>query len=304
VSPPQRETESVIAGIPAAEVTIDVALVSALLAEQCPDLAGLPVTFAASGWDNEMFRVGGHLAARLPRRAVAAPLLLNEQRWLPLLSKQLPLPIPAPVRFGRPGAQYPWGWSVIPWLAGTAADGHELHAGHAASLAAFLRALHVAAPKEAPRNPVRGCPLSDRSNAFEVRAARLAGQTGFSRQARDVWEEALAAPMQEAPTWIHGDLHPRNVLVDGDALSAVIDWGDLAAGDPATDLASIWMLLGDADDRRLAMLEYGQVSAAFWARARGWALLFAVIFMDSGFGVDRGFAAMGERTLQRVLKDP
>jgi aminoglycoside phosphotransferase (APT) family kinase protein len=36
--------------------------------------------------------------------------------------------------------------------------------------------------------------------------------------------------------------HPRNILVDRGRLSAVIDWGDVTRGDPATDLAAIWML--------------------------------------------------------------
>jgi aminoglycoside phosphotransferase (APT) family kinase protein len=59
---------------------------------------------------------------------------------------------------------------------------------------------------------------------------------------RRAWDQALAAPTDVEPTWIHGDLHPRNILVDRGRLSAVIDWGDVTRGDPATDLAAIWML--------------------------------------------------------------
>ena len=87
--------------------TIDTALVAGLLAEQHPDLAHLPVQMVEAGWDNALFRLGEDLAVRLPRRAAAAPLIIHEQRWLPLLAAQLTLPIPAPVREGAPARSYP-----------------------------------------------------------------------------------------------------------------------------------------------------------------------------------------------------
>src|SRR3546814_11942571 len=60
---------------------------------------------------------------RLPRRALSAPLVLLEQRWLPVLAPHLPLPVPVPVRAGQPSAalDYPWHWSVCPWLPGSPA---------------------------------------------------------------------------------------------------------------------------------------------------------------------------------------
>ncbi|KPV49108.1 phosphotransferase, partial [Kouleothrix aurantiaca] len=85
------------AGTPAAEVATDAGLVRALLAEQHPDLAELPVQELAAGWDNAMFRLGDRLVMRLPRRAAAADLIAHEQAWLPQLAARLPLPIPAPL---------------------------------------------------------------------------------------------------------------------------------------------------------------------------------------------------------------
>jgi len=58
--------------MPAAEVSLSADLVRRLLADQHPDLARLPVTFLANGWDNAMFRVGDELAARIPRREMGA----------------------------------------------------------------------------------------------------------------------------------------------------------------------------------------------------------------------------------------
>ena len=56
---------SCVAKIPSAEFEIDVAVIRALLAEQAPHLAHLPLQRAASGWDNEMWRLGTDLAVRL-----------------------------------------------------------------------------------------------------------------------------------------------------------------------------------------------------------------------------------------------
>ena len=107
--------------MPAAEVDVSPALLGRLLDAQHPDLAGLPVTVLANGWDNVVFRVGDGLLARLPRRELAAQLVSHEQRWLPDLAPRLPLPIPAPVRSGQPGLGYPWPWSIVPYLPGQVA---------------------------------------------------------------------------------------------------------------------------------------------------------------------------------------
>jgi aminoglycoside phosphotransferase (APT) family kinase protein len=107
--------------MPAAEVEVSAELVRRLLADQHPDLARLPVEFLANGWDNELYRVGDGLLARLPRRALGAEIIKNEQRWLPGLAPGLPLPIPYPERTGVPACGYPYSWSVVPYLPGVPA---------------------------------------------------------------------------------------------------------------------------------------------------------------------------------------
>jgi aminoglycoside phosphotransferase (APT) family kinase protein len=288
--------------IPAADCAIDPVLVRTLLSEQHPDLARLAIEPAACGWDNEIYRLGAALAVRLPRRAAAAPLLANEQRWLGPVAACLPLRAPVPLRIGRPAGAYPYAWSVIPWLAGAPLDSVAPTTDAAVALADFLLALHRPAPAEAPRNPVRGCALLDRAQAMAVRLDRLQdGRHAFGTEARELWQRALAAPMDVPMTWIHGDLHAQNVLVDAGSWCAVIDWGDMAAGDPATDLAAVWMLIADRGERRRALDLYG-ASAETALRAKGWALNFAAVFLDAGSGVDARLARMGEHTLRRVLE--
>jgi len=138
---------------PAAEYTIDSPFVAGLLAEQHPDLAHLPLVAVDAGWDNAMYRLGDYLAVRLPRRSVAAPLIVHEQNWLPLLADGLTLPVPVPYRTGTSTGSYPWRWSVVPWLRGVCADQDEPVPSEAPALAAFLRSLHTPAPLQCTCQP-------------------------------------------------------------------------------------------------------------------------------------------------------
>jgi len=292
-------------GTPPAEIAIDAGAVRRLLRAQFPALAALPVVPAGCGWDNAMFRLGEELAIRLPRRAAAAALIENERRWLPELQARLPLAVPAPIHCGHPQDDYPWPWSIARWLPGEAADLRPPGAAQGRVLGGFLRALHVAAPPEAPRNPFRGVPLRERLPKFKDCVAALSGRSRLLLDRHlGLWDAAIAAPMDMPATWIHGDLHPRNVLVMNGALSGVIDWGDLAQGDRACDLAAIWMLLPGRGSREDAMAACAAVTEATWKRARGWALLYSVILLNAGLADDARMAAIAERTLERLLEGP
>lgn len=292
-------------GKPAADIEIDESLVRSLLREQHPDLADLPLRAIECGWDNALFRLGDALVVRLPRRAAAKQLIEHEQRWLPELAAVLPIPVPAPVRVGRPAANYPWRWSIVPWLRGCTADLCEPRADQAERLAAFLRALHQPAPVNAPVNPFRGVPLRERADAIAERMDRLARQTALiSDDVIAIYRAALDAPVDVAPTWLHGDLHAGNLLVDDGVISGVIDWGDLTCGDRATDLATLWMNLGERAARQDAMRAYGHISDATWLRAKGWAIFFGVMLGASGLAGDARHALMARRTLERVVAGP
>jgi aminoglycoside phosphotransferase (APT) family kinase protein len=293
-----------VQGIPAADWHIDASLVRDLLEEQHPDLAHLPIEPFASGWDNKMFRLGEALVVRMPRRAVAVALLTHEQRWLPELASRLPLPIPAPMRVGTPTARYPAPWSVLPWLRGVAANEQPCRANQAETLALFLKRLHLPAAPELPRNPVRGISLRERAGVIEERLERVARKTKLvTARIRAVWREALEAAPDTQDTWIHGDLHARNVLVDRGRLSAVIDWGDLCRGDRATDLAAFWMLLPGAKAQAVAMEAYGDAPEGTWARARGWAVGFGAVLVDAGITDDPSYAVMGEKVLRALASE-
>ncbi|OIH95503.1 aminoglycoside phosphotransferase family protein [Curtobacterium sp. MCBA15_001] len=286
---------------PAAEHDVDAPLVRALLADQHPDLAALPLEVVANGWDNVVVRLGDTLAVRLPRRAAAAQLIEHEQRWLPVLARQVAavVPVPAPVRTGRPALGYPWSWSIVPWLPGTPAGERIGGVAVATALADFVRLLHVAAPPDAPVNPVRAVPLATRSAAVLERL-RTSGVPRAGELAA-LWRAAAAAPTHTGPpVWVHGDLHPFNLLVDpgvdGDRLSAVVDFGDVTAGDPAVDLATAWLTLGR--EARAVFLERVAVDDATRLRARGWAVSIGSALWTSD---DSAFRTVGVRGTEAAL---
>lgn len=286
---------------PVSEVEIDTTLVRSLLKQQHPDLAGLPIQPIDSGWDNIIFRLGDRLSVRLPRRQAAATLIENEQTWLPVLAQRLPLPVPNPYRVGQPALGYPWRWSILPWLTGVTADREEPSANQAKLFASFLRSLHVPAPANAPVNLFRGVPLTQRSASIEERIQRLKLKTNLIvPKIEHIWQESLKAPIDVGPTWLHGDLHPRNILVENGSIAGIIDWGDITSGDIATDLAAIWMLFDDPKARSRAIAEYANISDATLQRAKGWAILFGVILIDTGLIDNPPNAAIGEKILCRV----
>ena len=292
-------------GTPPAEVDATVSLVQSLLDAQHPDLAHLPLSEVGSGWDNVIFRLGENLSVRLPRRAAAAQLIVHEQEWLPTFAAALTLPAPVPVRIGQPGCGFPWRWSVVPWFAGTASDFSAPDRSQVPRLAAFFRSLHKPAPESAPFNPFRGVPLHQRIVAAEERLPRLERETDLiTAVVKQAWDRALAAPFDAQPTWLHGDLHAQNVLVEEGAITAIIDWGDVCRGDHASDLASVWMLFKDRSVREQAMRACDDVSDATWERARGWAILFGIVLFDTGRVANPRHAAMGAQTLLRVAEGP
>ena len=98
---------------------IDESLARRLIDSQFPQWSHLPIrAFELDGWDNRSFRLGSELTVRLPSGNWYAKQVDKEQRWLPVLAPQLPLPIPTPVARGEPDAEFPYPWSVYRWLDG------------------------------------------------------------------------------------------------------------------------------------------------------------------------------------------
>ncbi|MFD8804522.1 aminoglycoside phosphotransferase family protein [Streptomyces sp. NPDC059597] len=278
----------------AAQTDITEDLIRDLLREQYPDLADRPLKLGALGWDNQVWRLGDDLAVRMPWATDSADALLRkEHALLPGLAPHLPLPIPVPQRLGEPSKRFPRPWLVTTWVPGEPADrAPATHPTEAAStLAAFLTALHRPAPDDAPSGRDRGGVLADTAEHL-TRALASAADLGLVPDpdaVRDVWEDAAAAPAWTGPRlWLHGDLHPANVLTADGTFCGVIDFGDLFAGDPAFDLAAAWILLPDSAVDLFHAAYRPTPDPATLRRARGWAVLRALAGLHIGHAGDEG----------------
>jgi len=279
------------------EITPD--LVRSLLAEQHPDLAELELLPFDGGWDNVLYSLGERWLVRLPKRSEAAPLIETEQTWLPRIAERLPISVPVPFRAGLPGAGFPWRWSVVQRFQGVSASEEPLLPTEAVALAGFLRALHLPAPTDAPRNPYRGVPLSTRADVGARLERVLPSVSTEPDTVWRVWRRAVETAPSKTDVWIHGDLHLRNLLVQEGHLSAVLDWGDMAAGDPATDLACLWMAFDHWSAIDAALDAYG-ASPDLVRRSLGWAVIFATVFID--MGLPEPYPQLGRRLFQAIVR--
>jgi aminoglycoside phosphotransferase (APT) family kinase protein len=262
------------------EVETDVALVRRLLAGQFPRWAGLPIDPVESyGTDHDIYRLGDHLAVRLPRIGWATAQAHTEAKWLPRLAPQLPLALPVQLARGRPAEGYPFEWSVYEWLPGENANGTIGDLEQAAvDLAGFVRALRrVDTTGAHPRHPHgRGGPLAQHDEHVRRSVAELGGR-------------------------VDGDLLPGNLLVVGGRLSAVIDFGGLNVGDPACDLQPAWNLF--AGPSRARFRDELAVDDASWLRGRGWALLQAVVALPYYWDTNPGMVRQASHAVAQVLAD-
>ena len=290
--------------IPSAEIDVTEDLVRSLLEDQFPDLADRPLTLVANGWDNAIFRLGDDLVARLPRRQLGADLVQHEHRWLPDLAQRLPIPIAAPLRTGAPSDAYPWAWSICPWFDGeVAADSHLGDpATEARRLGDFVAAFHTPAPPHAPDNPLRGQPMAYLRPRIRHNIALLGSIIDGGAVATRANELLDVDDWGGPPLWLHGDLHTANLIVRNGEITAVLDLGDITAGDPAVDLAVAWMLFGEGDRtvfRAASGSSFG-VDDAMWQRGQAWALHFALLYLLHAADSER-FARMGRSLLAAVV---
>lgn len=206
--------------------------------------------------------------------------MAKEQHWLPRLAPLVPLPIPVPVALGRPGEGYAWPWSIYRWL-----DGEPASAARsvdlpqlAIDLAGFLVALQQV---DGAGGPAPGAHNFHRGGSLELydQEARAGIEAlGFridQAAAIRCWNTARASRWQHKPAWTHGDVSEGNLLVRNGRLAAVIDFGCLAVGDPACDLAIAWTLLDQSSRATFRSALRPDIDS--WDRGRGWALWKALV---------------------------
>ena len=155
----------------------------------------------------------------------------------------------------------------------------------AKTLAHFLKALHsidtTGGPIAGEHSFYRGGSLVHYDVQMQTALAALKEKLDEdtfwhdSDWAIEVWQTALKTSWKGRPVWVHGDISPGNLLAIKGILSAVIDFGQLAIGDPACDLSIAWTLF-HGESREIFRTAFA-FDDATWARARAWALWKACI---------------------------
>ncbi len=286
---------------------INESLVYRLVTNQFPQWKDLPIRpVEHQGWDNRTFRLGEHMLVRLPSSEEYSSQVQKEHKWLPKLAPGLPLSIPVPFAIGEPDHGYPWQWSINRWLEGSQAATAQIKdlCAFASTLAQFLTSLQRIdasdGPLAGPHSFYRGGSLATYDTETRQALTLLKDKIDV-KTATEVWETALASTWQNPPVWVHGDISPGNLLVQNGQLSAVIDFGQLAVGDPACDLAIAWTFLKGRSREifRDALL----LDTDTWARGRGWALWKALIVAAGLTSWNAVGAAQALNTISEVLAD-
>lgn len=257
-----------------------------LIAEQFPQWSHLPIKpVEFGGSDNRTFYLGKEMSIRLPSAESYAAQVQKEQKWLPFLAPHLSVRIPKPLAMGNPSKKYPWHWSVYQWIDGKSANTLSIHNLNlnsiAKSLAQFLSELHKIEAVNGPVPGLHNYHRGDSPQVYDVETRKLIFQLqNFidKNAATAVWEKAISSEWNRKPVWIHGDFASGNMLIKGNELSAIIDFGCMAVGDPACDLVIAWTFL-DKELRNLFKSSLN-LDSDTWNRARGWALWKALFELE------------------------
>ncbi|MGF1664119.1 MAG: phosphotransferase [Kineosporiaceae bacterium] len=210
------------------QLDIPDATVAALVADQFPRWAGLPLRrVTGDGTVNAVFRLGDDLSVRLPLRTEDPEAV---RRWLAdeagacrELAAACPFPAPEPVALGEPGPGYPLPWAVQTWLPGRDATvedpaGSGAFADDLVTLVGALRAADTRGRRF--RGPGRGGDLAAHEDWVEECLRRSEGLLDVPGS-RTLWASLCGLPRPSRDVMCHGDLVPGNVLVrDGRLLAA------------------------------------------------------------------------------------
>jgi aminoglycoside phosphotransferase (APT) family kinase protein len=286
-------------------VNIDIDLVRSLIADQFSQWSELPISpVQHQGHDNRTFRLGDDMSVRLPSADQYAAHVETEYVWLPRLVNDLPLPIPVPLAMGSASDAFPRPWMINQWIDGEAASLDRIDdlSQFASDLARFLNTLQSLdaskAPAPGPDNFFRGDSLS----VYDAQTRACIHELGDvidSSAATTIWEAATSTECHSAPVWIHGDVAVGNLLVKNGRLGAVIDFGQLAAGDPSCDITIAWTLFSGVSRERFCT-ELA-VDEATWVRGRGWGLWKALLLLQGALPTDHDEAVTQKRIVDDIL---
>jgi aminoglycoside 2''-phosphotransferase len=118
----------------------------------------------------------------------------------------------------------------------------------------------------------------------------------LSGETREAWLTGTAGvppPYAESPRLIHNDICPDHILVDpptGQPL-ALLDFGDVAFGDPVIDFVGPFVWLGESFVKQVLESYETEIGVGFWDRLRFYAKAKALVWLgeakSQGQAVDK-----------------
>ena len=172
----------------------------------------------------------------------------------------------------------------------------------ACDLAQFLKELQAINSIEelnpGVHNFWRGAHLSFYDKGTRTQIVELADVIDTNR-ALNLWENACATEWSKAPVWVHGDFAVGNMLMNDGKLSAIIDFGGVAVGDPACDLVIAWTYFsGKARDIFMTEMNVDQNS---WIHAKAWTIWKATFEVCHIVDKNSPEAKLQKRIIDEVL---
>lgn len=286
--------------------TIDVSteLATQLIQSQFPSIQLKEIRYLGEGWDNKVFSVNGIYVFRFPRRELGVTLMTHEIRVMPLLEKYIHLPIAHPRFIGHPTDDFPHPFAGYDYLEGEALADLDFailpETDVLQQLAYFLKDLHAIIPSEIPTEISEDISRMD----YEPRVPAItdgitqlekAGHVVDKERIMDLVKACASVFPAENTCIVHGDLHPRHILIRDNKLAGIIDWGDMSFGCKAMDLSILYTLYPR---------EY---HAAFWAiygevpEEVKWQALFRAIYSNvllAMYALDTNYPALLRSSLQ------
>jgi macrolide phosphotransferase len=269
----------------------------ALIARLFPDLDLRTLEPIGAGWTFDTYEVDGEWIVQLPRSRYAEDRLRAQIALLPELVLEVSALIPMPELTSLdPPAM------VYRKLEGVPAD-RAPEGFWPERLGRFLYDLHLVPPeivgmRTRPASAIRQDTRATCARLREVVVPRLAPQDGARADAM------LASYLDDDALWTfascltHGDLASEHVLVDaGGDLVGVLDWEEVAVGDPALDFAH-WLHAMPVQGER-ALAAYGGAPDATFRR-RTWLRYALSPWHRVAYGVDGGDDSIVSSGLEEV----
>ncbi|WP_280180727.1 phosphotransferase family protein [Nocardia farcinica] len=231
---------------------------------------------------------GERYVLRCPKGTDGAAGIARESRVLPELAPTLALPIPQFV-CTAPNPLGPGEFCIYPAVPGESltedqwvARGLAESDAAAGQVARFLDQLHAFPVDRARQLGVENRDMRDEFTDYLTEAdsavlPRLAPPDAATLRA--AWTAYLAddANFAYTPTLIHADVSPDHLLVTGQQVTGVIDFGDLQIADPDYDLLYLWTDAGPDFVERVQHHRGRTVDARLRAKLRFWTYADSVI---------------------------